>query len=148
MILLEKCVDSPPTPESIAAFSYTSGTTGEPKGVPLLQSNILAELSARLGYGLSLKPNDVALCYLPFPHLFDPVIWSGLRTTGASMGLVRGEAALLIDDVKLLRPTLFASVPRIYNKVQGAILAKIEGLGMVAKKLAKFAIAKKLANLN
>lgn len=78
--------DNPPTLDSILAFSYTSGTTGVPKGVLLLQRTIMAELAGFTGVGLTIKPSDVVLSYLPYPHLFERAIYSGLKTTGASMG--------------------------------------------------------------
>jgi long-chain acyl-CoA synthetase len=56
LVMTTPIADNPPTPDSIAAFSYTSGTTGEPKGVPLLQRNLLAELSAMGGYGFTMRP--------------------------------------------------------------------------------------------
>lgn len=86
MIKASPIADNPPTVDSIIAFSYTSGTTGVPKGVLLLQRTIMAELAGIAGVGLTIKPSDVVLCYLPYPHLFERAIYSGLKTTGASMG--------------------------------------------------------------
>lgn len=78
--------DNPPTPDSILAFSYTSGTTGVPKGVLLTQRTIMAELACFSCFGVGAQPNDVVLSYLPYPHLFERVVYSCLKTNGASMG--------------------------------------------------------------
>lgn len=85
MINSAPIADNPPTPESILAFSYTSGTTGVPKGVLLLQRTIMALLGGMVKLFVP-KPSDSYLSYLPYPHLFERAIWSLVKIHGASVG--------------------------------------------------------------
>ena len=57
--------------ENILTFSYTSGTTGPPKGAMLSHGNFLAFLAAFLNHDINgFKPDDVYLSFLPLPHIF------------------------------------------------------------------------------
>jgi long-chain acyl-CoA synthetase len=63
-------------PEDLCTIMYTSGTTGDPKGVQIKHSNVLAEIRAAMGLlqnslGFILDSDDVFLSYLPLAHIFD-----------------------------------------------------------------------------
>lgn len=109
-----------PEPQDLAALVYTSGTTGKPKGVMLTHRAILANITGVL-QNLCPEPEDVWFSFLPLSHTFE-------RTTTyyTAMGFGNRVAfnrniGLLADDLKVIRPTIMMSVPRIYEKVYDKI---------------------------
>lgn len=64
----------------------------------------------------SIGPGDVHLSYLPLPHILERLVVVGLLYKGCSIGFYGGDVLKLKDDLALLKPTLFVSVPRLYNK--------------------------------
>ncbi len=109
-----------PEPEDLAAIVYTSGTTGNPKGVMLTHRAILANITGVLSV-LWPEPGDVWLSFLPLSHTFE-------RTTTYYTALGLGNLVafnrnigLLQDDMRLIRPTVMMSVPRIYEKVYAKV---------------------------
>ncbi len=71
------------SPSDIYTFSYTSGTTGPPKGAMLSHSNITSLLSAFNNIDLRYKEDDVYLSFLPLPHVFERLVFSCLFFVGA-----------------------------------------------------------------
>jgi long-chain acyl-CoA synthetase len=113
--------------DALATIIYTSGTTGKPKGVMLSHYNILYNAYASLktlkdGMGST----DILLSFLPLSHTFE-------RTAGYYMPMMSGAAVayarsipLLGEDLQIIRPTILASVPRIYERIYNAIHEKLE----------------------
>ncbi|RDW71313.1 hypothetical protein BP6252_07876 [Coleophoma cylindrospora] len=111
---------NPPSPEDIITINYTSGTTGNPKGVILTHANAVAAAStARVTSDTT--PNDVLCSYLPLAHIYQRVAEHGCLFVGSAIGYFHGDILGLVDDLKLLRPTGFNSVPRLYNRF-GSVL--------------------------
>ena len=115
-------------PETIFTFSYTSGTTGNPKGALLTHGNFIATIATQDLSGVRMLPTDVHLSYLPLPHVMERLAISLITYGGGCVGFYRGDPLLLKDDLALLRPTIFISVPRLYNKFYDGIKAKIEAV--------------------
>ena len=101
-------------------LNYTSGTTGDSKGVKVTHWGILS--SAWLGIDLiKMTEADTYISYLPAPHVFENFIYVTTLMTGAKVGFFQGDPLKLVDDCAALQPTLFPSVPRLYNKIYGKI---------------------------
>ncbi|KAH9832730.1 acetyl-CoA synthetase-like protein [Teratosphaeria destructans] len=113
---------TPPRPEDTVTINYTSGTTGNPKGVVLTHANAVAAISAAMTIAPSEK-DDVICSYLPLAHIFERVTEQSALWGGASIGYFHGNVLELVDDMKLLKPTIFSSVPRLFNRFGGAIKA-------------------------
>lgn len=112
----------PPRPEDIITINYTSGTTGNPKGVVLThQSACGATAISRVT--ADTLPSDVLISYLPLAHIYQRVAEHGALSAGAAIGYFRGDILGLVEDMKLLRPTGFNSVPRLYNRFGSALRA-------------------------
>jgi long-subunit acyl-CoA synthetase (AMP-forming) len=65
---------NPVLPEDLATIMYTSGTTGNPKGVMLTHRNVVSVLAAAYKAGLVVSANDVHISYLPLAHIFERVV--------------------------------------------------------------------------
>ena len=129
----------PNDPHALATIVYTSGTTGRPKGVMLSHHNILSNVEACLSV-LTPRPDDIFLSFLPLSHTFE-------RTCGYYLAVMTGAATAyarsisqLGEDLQTIRPTLLISVPRIYERVYGAIRAKLAEGPAFRKKLFDLAI--------
>lgn len=146
------------TPEDCCTFSYTSGTTGDPKGVKLTHG-MLVQCSAAVNGRLEntnqqLSERDTYISYLPAAHSFEQALFACVCVYGMKAGFYSGDPIkLLKEDLPALKPTFFPSVPRIFNRVYGIIKDKIstaagQGRGGGCKHwLIDKAIATKLANL-
>ena len=109
-------------PDDLATIVYTSGTTGEPKGVMLTHGALVSNLrsAARV---LDLGHEDVALSFLPLSHAFERMGAFVYLLTGVQM--IFAESFDTIGrDVSMVRPTVLTGVPRVYEKMQARILEK------------------------
>ena len=140
----------PAAPSDIATIMYTSGTTGNPKGVILQHSALVAELSA-VGEKLAavacdITENDVFFSYLPLAHIFDRMTEELMIARGGSIGYWQGDITKVLDDVGSLKPTFFCGVPRIFDRIYGAVMTKMSA-SCVSNTLYKFAFSRKLGNM-
>ncbi|KAF7804949.1 long chain acyl-CoA synthetase 1 [Senna tora] len=129
----------PPQSHNICTIMYTSGTSGDPKGVVLTHENIAA-----LGRGMDLfmeqfedkmTEEDVYLSFLPLAHVLDRTIEEYFFHKGASVGYYHGDLNALRDDLMELKPTLFAGVPRVFEKVYEGIKKAVEELNPIRRKV-------------
>ncbi|XP_004511519.1 long chain acyl-CoA synthetase 4 [Cicer arietinum] len=131
----------------ICTIMYTSGTTGDPKGVLISNESIITLLAGvkRLleSVNENLTEKDVYLSYLPLAHIFDRVIEETFIWLGASIGFWRGDVKLLIEDIGELKPTIFCAVPRVLDRVYSGLTQKISSGGFLKKTLFNFAYSYK-----
>jgi long-chain acyl-CoA synthetase len=124
----------------LATIIYTSGTTGKPKGVMLSHHNILSNAYACLDTFI-VNSDDLFLSFLPLSHAFERTLGYYLTVmTGATVAFAR-SIPLLSEDLATIKPTLLISVPRIYERIHAAILAKLNDGPPLRKKLFFFAVA-------
>ncbi|KAJ4780273.1 Long-chain acyl-CoA synthetase 1 [Rhynchospora pubera] len=124
----------PPKPDDIATICYTSGTTGTPKGVVLTHSSLIANVAGS-SFSVDFGPSDVYISYLPLAHIYERVNQIGLVHYGVAVGFYQGDNLKLIDDLAVLRPTLFASVPRLYNRIYAGIINAVKESGGMKERL-------------
>ncbi|KAG6621249.1 Long chain acyl-CoA synthetase 7, peroxisomal [Phytophthora cinnamomi] len=137
----------PPLPTDVSTLCYTSGTTGDPKGVILLHRNFTI-VSALAGERLSVCPTDVHLSYLPLPHVFERAVIGSILQNSAAAGFYQGDVLFLMEDLAELAPTLFVSVPRLFNRVYDKITQGVAAAGGLKKLMFDQAYASKKAGLN
>ena len=105
-----------------ASYLYTSGTTGNPKGVVLTHGAWTYEAEATAELRL-VVPEDTVLLFLPMAHSFAKVIeavWFGQGATAAFVESIDK----IVDNAGEVRPTVMPSVPRIFEKAYDAVLSK------------------------
>lgn len=110
-------------PGSLATISYTSGTTAHPKGVMLTHGNITAQMTALRPRATRVQ-GDRVLSYLPLSHITERLSQFRHADTGFTI-YFGGGIDTVAEDLKYVRPTAFMGVPRVYEKFQEAILAKV-----------------------
>jgi long-chain acyl-CoA synthetase len=107
---------NPPTPSDIACIMYTSGSTGNPKGVMLTHANVVAAVAGAQST-LEVTPHDVYLGYLPLAHILEftsehTIIYNGGKIGyGSPRTLVDSSVRNCKGDLGELRPTIMAGVP-------------------------------------
>ncbi|KAL4993658.1 hypothetical protein BDV10DRAFT_178593 [Aspergillus recurvatus] len=137
---------NPPKPSDIVTINYTSGTTGAPKGVVLTHENAVAATSGAL-VSVSHARGDTFPSYLPLAHIFERLTEHAALWSGARIGYFHGNILELVDDLKVLKPTGFVSVPRLFSRFGTAIrAATVEAPGFRGA-LSKHIVAAKSANL-
>jgi long-chain acyl-CoA synthetase len=105
---------------AMATMIYTSGTTGVPKGVELTHDNWVYESEAIDALGF-LNQDDVQFLWLPLAHSFGKVLEVAQLRIGFATG-IDGRVERIVDNLKVVRPTFVAAVPRIFEKVYAKIL--------------------------
>jgi long-chain acyl-CoA synthetase len=124
---------------ALASIIYTSGTTGRPKGVMLSHDNMLSNAHAVLDI-FTIYGDDLFLSFLPLSHTFERTCGYYLAImTGATVAYAR-SIPLLSEDLQIIRPTIMISVPRIYERVYGAIHAKLAQGSPLKRKLFQLAV--------
>lgn len=136
--------DTPPKKDDMVTIMYTSGTTGMPKGVMLLHSNIVATISM-----IDLNPSitldgEIHLSYLPLAHIFERQNALGVLSKGGTIYFASLGSKFLLPDLSIIRPTIFAGVPKVYETVRDAVKRKMTG---VKAKLFAAAMKAKVADL-
>ncbi|GMY05891.1 probable CoA ligase CCL6 [Fagus crenata] len=135
----------------ICTIMYTSGTTGEPKGVILTNAAIMAEVLSTdhllLLTDRVCTEEDSYFSFLPLAHVYDQIIESYCIYKGSSIGFWRGDIRFLMDDIQELKPSMFCGVPRVYDRIYAGIVNKVSSGGALRKALFQYAYNYKLGNL-
>lgn len=112
-------------PDDTAIMVYTSGTTGAPKGACLSHRYIINSVES-LRQTIPINSDDVSFSYLPFCHVAE-------RISGLYNRLYAGASAYFVDDLTRLgeymtkvKPTVFASLPRFFEKIHTRAIADVE----------------------
>jgi long-chain acyl-CoA synthetase len=107
-------------PDDLATIMYTSGTTGNPKGVMLTHGNLVSNVCAVLEVG-PVEPDDLVLTWLPFSHIYARTV-DHYKTIAAGIPLALAESAeTVVANLDEVRPTHLNAVPRFYEKVFTAV---------------------------
>ena len=135
-------------PDTIMTICYTSGTTGNPKGVMLCQRNLICVLETCI-YASSLPLDEFGchISFLPLAHIFERMVISGFMGAAAKVGFISGSVrTTLMEDISILGPTLLFTVPRVLQTIRMKVFDGFNALGGIKKKLAYKAYHTKLEN--
>ncbi|HKQ61733.1 MAG TPA: long-chain fatty acid--CoA ligase [Candidatus Polarisedimenticolaceae bacterium] len=115
--------------DDLAALVYTSGTTGQPKGVMLSHRNLLAS-SRSAAASLPLQAGTTTLLFLPLAHVFARLIVLFCMRCGVTLAFSE-QLAKVPQELLEVRPDFIAAVPRFYEKIrEKALLAAEEARGL------------------
>jgi long-chain acyl-CoA synthetase len=109
-------------PEDLMTIIYTSGTTGEPKGVMLTHGNLASNLNASTE-GLGLNDHESIISFLPLSHMTARHVDLVLMCQGVLLAYLP-KFDQLAAAMKVVRPTIFIGVPRVYEKIRQAVEGK------------------------
>ncbi|HYZ15126.1 MAG TPA: long-chain fatty acid--CoA ligase, partial [Candidatus Acidoferrum sp.] len=126
-------------PDEMAVLIYTSGTTGTPKGVMLSHRNLVSNVVDAYDPSISeLKAGEIALSVLPFAHIYEHTNALGYLYNHAVHYVTTPER--LMDDLRVLRPSHVAFVPRIFERLLAGIVGKAREAGGLRAKLVPWAL--------
>ncbi len=122
--LVQKLADAV-TPEDLASIVYTSGTTGDPKGVMLTQDNLVSNAKAGLEV-LPLDETDIALSALPYSHVFERMVAHYLYPAAGVSIAIAGSIDEVAQNLGEIRPTVMTMVPRFYEKLYARVNESVD----------------------
>ena len=123
----------------LATIVYTSGTTGQPKGVAISHGNLSSEIDA-LRKVFYFPPDQESLLFLPLAH----ILARGVQFFQLCTGFVQAYAESidkLLDNLKEIRPHFMACVPRIFEKIHMKILSDVQTSNPLKKNLFHWALS-------
>ena len=132
--------DRKPTPNTLACIMYTSGSTGNPKGVCISHANMVASVGGVFKLvGHHLTPEDTYLAYLPLAHILEFLVEMSMFFVGMTAGF--GRVKTLTDtsvrnckgDITAFRPSIMVGVPAVWETIRKGIVGKINAGGAVTK---------------
>ena len=126
-------------PDDVCTIVYTSGTTGDPKGVVLAHRNLVDICRAILKVH-PLSESDTTLSFLPYAHVFERIncILPGIMWGGQAW-ISRGLDHIT-EELAEVQPTVMCSVPRMYEKMHAAVVARVREASAPRQALFRWAI--------
>jgi long-chain acyl-CoA synthetase len=135
------------TADDVMTLVYTSGTTGPPKGAMLTNANVtycldnLVNDAKRLGSEEPIGPDDILLTYLPLCHVAER-IFSTWTMAGNGPTLNFAESIETVQqNLREIQPTIFFSVPRIWEKIHAGVLIRLNDATLVKRLMGKPSMA-------
>jgi long-chain acyl-CoA synthetase len=125
-------------PNGTAIIVYTSGTTGPPKGAMISHANIMTIMRDQ-DEALKVYEEDVSMSFLPMAHVAERILaFYGRINTGMSTYFASSIAKVL-EEVAEVRPTVFGSVPRIFEKAYAKIMSTVDQAPPTRQKIFRWA---------
>lgn len=118
-----KAVSMQAQDQDLCSILYTSGTSGEPKGVMLSVANFRHCIRIH-DLRINISDKDVSLCFLPLSHIFERG-WTFIVLSKGMTSYYLRNPKEVVDAVKVVKPTLMCSVPRFFEKTYEGVNAKI-----------------------
>jgi long-chain acyl-CoA synthetase len=125
--------------EELATIIFTSGTTGEPKGVMLRHRNFLCQVP-HFNLFLELKPGDIWLSMLPVWHVYERLIEYCFFNFNTTIAYSKPIASILMEDFKTIRPQWMVSVPRVWEAIMDGVNRNVRAKGGFAKRIFDLAV--------
>ncbi|XP_075429570.1 long-chain-fatty-acid--CoA ligase 4 isoform X2 [Ascaphus truei] len=145
-----------PLPTDLAVVMYTSGSTGAPKGVMMIHSNLIAGMAGQCERIPGLGPKDTYIGYLPLAHVLEMTAEISCLTYGCRIGysspLTLSDQSSKIKkgskgDCSVLKPTLMAAVPEIMDRIYKNVMSKVQEMNVFQRTLFKLGYDYKLEQI-
>jgi long-chain acyl-CoA synthetase len=125
-------------PADTASLIYTSGTMGQPQGVILTHANIVSNIISTAEV-FPLCATDVLISYLPLSHVFERMVEYFCFWKGVCIAYAEGLETLP-ENLREIRPTVMAVVPRVLEKIQGKVMDGVRQLPALKQRLFHWAL--------
>src|SRR5699024_10829469 len=127
--------------DDLLTIINTSGTTGKPKGAMLTHGNILANIEGVQFWLVELLPEDVTLSYLPISRVLERLAGHYLPlSVGTTIGYAE-SIETIPQNLQEIRPTVFTSVPRLFEKVYTQVQEEIKNGSALKRKIFNWALS-------
>lgn len=126
--------------DDTATIIFTSGTTGEPKGVMLSHRNFLHQVR-HVPDLIDVSSDDIWLCVLPVWHSFERIMQYVAMGRGSALAYSKPIGHIMLADFQTVRPTWMASVPRIWEAVRAGIYRNVAKQSPISRSLFHFFVA-------
>lgn len=124
-------------PEDIFTLVYTSGTTGMPKGVVLTHEAMMFVIKGSVQI-IDISDKDVSVCFLPLSHILQRMVtYLGAYTSSVGYFTTIKE---VIEDLKVIKPTIMASVPRIFEKAHFKVVEGVKASSPIKQRIFQMAM--------
>ena len=127
-------------PDDVATVIFTSGTTGEPKGVMLSHKNILNQ-SENAPKVLGNKAGDIWLAVLPVWHSFERAVQYIALQPGGALAYSKPIGKIMLADLQAIKPQNIAAVPRIWEALRAGVYRNVSTGSAVKRGIFKFFVA-------
>jgi len=131
-------LESEASEKDLCTILYTSGTSGEPKGVMLSMANFLHCIKIH-DLRLTVSDQDISLCFLPLSHIFERGWTFNVLSKGMTSYYLRNPKEV-VDVVRVVKPTIMCSVPRFFEKTYEGVNATIAKSSSLKQAMFKWAI--------
>ncbi|XP_043560906.1 long-chain-fatty-acid--CoA ligase 4 isoform X2 [Chiloscyllium plagiosum] len=147
---------SRPVPSDLAVVMYTSGSTGHPKGVMMVHSNLIAGMTGQCQRIPELGPKDTYIGYLPLAHVLEltaeiSCVAYGCRIGYSSPQTLSDQSTKIKKgskgDCSILKPTLMAAVPEIMDRIYKNVMSKVQEMNYLQRTLFKLGYDYKLEQI-
>lgn len=138
-----------PMGEDLATICYTSGTSGNPKGVMLSHKNFISSVAAIYRGAtedemIRMSREDVILSYLPLAHVMERICTAVGMSSGCRIAFYRGNPKTIQADYLIIKPTFIASVPRVLNLFKERIEAQVQKKNFIVRGMFRLALRYKM----
>ena len=128
------------TDDDLAIIMYTSGTTGESKGVMLPHSCLLEAMRIHDQRLVHIKRSDTSMAFLPLTHIFERAwtyfcLWEDVKV------YLNQRPSDIQNTLKEVRPTMLCAVPRFWEKIAAGVQLKIDTFSPFKKAMVTWALA-------
>jgi len=122
----------------LATILYTSGTTGEPKGVMLNNENFIHTFAVH-EERLDLSDKDISMAFLPLSHIFERT-WTFYLLYCGGINFYNENPRQIVEVLPKAKPTVMCTVPRFYEKTYEGILSETENWPAIKKRIFNWSI--------